>query len=81
MDTLTQTPNGQNGNGVKPGIRCKEIFYERTINTGQYENEKIGITLEIEEGVKAVEALQHAREFVNKHAAKSAVNTRAPFTS
>lgn len=75
MNTLT----APNGNGQKT-IRCTEIYYERTINTGQYENEKIGITLAVEEGTKAAEALAEARKFVNQHGAKSAVSQRAPFS-
>lgn len=73
MDTLTQN-GATNGNGQK--IRCTEVYYERTINLGQYENERIGITLAVEDGEKAADVLAKARQFVNTHAARSVVNHR-----
>ena len=56
----------------KPGMRITELRYDRVINTGNYCNEKIGVTLQIEEGTKAADVLAAARKFCDAHQAKEA---------
>jgi hypothetical protein len=41
-------------------------LYERVHNLGNYENERVGIEIELDEGEKADEALRLARIFVNR---------------
>ena len=48
-------------------MRATLIHYERVRNLGNYENERIGIDIQLEEGEKAEEALRLARLFVNRH--------------
>ncbi len=68
-------------NGHKPAavsgpakVRCIEIRYDVTVNTGNYCSEKIGVTLALEEGVTADEGLELAKKFVAAHSAKQGVN-------
>lgn len=61
-------PTQQHGKGM----RAVEIRYDRTVNTGNYCNEKIGITIQLDPGVKAADALDAAKKFVNEHLAKEA---------
>lgn len=55
---------------TKAKMRLTEIRYDRTINTGNYCNEKIGVTLQVEDGAKADDVLFAARAWVDKHAPK-----------
>jgi hypothetical protein len=43
----------------------KLIHYERLVNLGNYENEKLGIDVEIEPGETVEEAIQRARAVVD----------------
>jgi hypothetical protein len=47
-------------------MRATKILYERVHNLGNYENERVGIEIELDEGEKADEALRLARIFVNR---------------
>ena len=47
-------------------MRATKITYERVHNLGNYENERVGIEIQIDEGEKADEALRLARIFVNR---------------
>lgn len=55
---------------VPVAVRATELRYERTINTGNYCSEKIGLTMEIPAGVKAVDALRTAQAFIEKYGMK-----------
>jgi len=46
-------------------MKAKKIIYERLFNLGNYQHEKIGIEIEIEEGEKAKDVLERAKQFVN----------------
>jgi len=46
-------------------MMVSEIRYDRTINLGNYENEKVGFTVSLREGDDHVEALDRAKEMVN----------------
>lgn len=46
-------------------MKAKKIIYEKLFNLGNYTHEKIGIELEIEDGEKASEVLEKAKQFVN----------------
>ena len=52
-------------------MRATLIRYERVHNLGNFENERIGIEIQLEEGEKADEAIRLAKIFVNRqlHAA------------
>jgi hypothetical protein len=47
-------------------MRATKITYERVHNLGNFENERVGIEIELDEGEKADEALRLARIFVNR---------------
>lgn len=47
-------------------MKAKQITYSRLISKGNYENEKIEICLEVEEGEKATDVYNAAKEFVEK---------------
>ncbi len=49
------------------GMRAGEIRYERTVGLPNYCSEKIGITVFLEEGAKASDALAYAKKFVESH--------------
>lgn len=45
-------------------MKTQSIVYNKTFSLGNYENEKIGVTIEIQEGDDVNKAIQKAREFV-----------------
>lgn len=50
-------------------MKATKITYSRLISKGNYENAKIEIELEIEEGEKASEVFEKAKAFVEKRIA------------
>lgn len=42
----------------------ESIKYEKLVNTGDYEHEKVGVTVALEEGESVYDALKRARAFV-----------------
>ena len=46
-------------------MKATKIYYQKCFNLGNYENEVIGIELEIEQGEKASGVLEKARYFAN----------------
>lgn len=46
-------------------MKATKIYYEKLFNLGNYQNEKIGIELIIEDGEKASDVLEQAKNFVN----------------
>ena len=46
-------------------MKATKIYYEKLFNLGNYQNEKIGIEIEIEKGEKAKDVLEKAKQFVN----------------
>lgn len=50
-------------------MKAKQITYSRLISKGNYENEKIEICLEVEEGEKASDVYNAAKAFVEKRVA------------
>lgn len=52
-------------------MKASKVIYEKTFNLGNYQNEVIGIEIELAEGEKASEALDMAKRFVEaKHTAE-----------
>jgi hypothetical protein len=49
-------------------MKAKQIVYSRLVSKGNYENEKIEICLEVEEGDKVADVYKAAKEFVDKRA-------------
>lgn len=47
-------------------MKAMRIYYEKCINLGNYENEKIGIEILLEDDDTAKDAMNKAREFVFK---------------
>jgi hypothetical protein len=45
-------------------MKCTRIYYEKCFNLGNYQNEKVGVELELAEGETATEVLKAARIFV-----------------
>lgn len=54
-------------------MKATKIYYKKLINLGNYQNEEIGIELEIEEGEKAIDVLEKAILFVEKNNKKSQI--------
>ena len=52
------------------GLRCSEIRYEFTVGLPNYCSEKIGLTVAVEPGAKAADALEFARRFVQDRLTK-----------
>ena len=46
-------------------MKATKIYYEKLFNLGNYQNEKIGIELIIEDGELAKDVLAKAKQFVN----------------
>lgn len=53
--------------GTGAGIRISELRYERTVNTGNYCSEKLGVTIELQPGVKGQVAFDAAKAFLESH--------------
>lgn len=51
-------------------MKATKITYQRCFNLGDYENEVIGVEVEIEEGEKFKDALDNARKCVEKMSKK-----------
>lgn len=45
-------------------MKATKIYYQKCFNLGNYQNEVVGIELEIEEGEKALDVLEKAKTFV-----------------
>lgn len=58
-------------------MKAKYVSYEELVNTGNFSHRKIGITVELEEGDKAVEVCAMARLFVRK-ALRDSLNYTIP---
>lgn len=49
-------------------MKTKNIHYSKVFNLGDYQNEKLGVDLELEEGDNVQESINKARDFVeNQH--------------
>ena len=46
-------------------MKATKIYYKKLFSLGNYQNEEIGIEIEIEQGEKAADVLQKAKMFVN----------------
>lgn len=72
----TEQPTKQvNGDKAKIASRCKEVYYERTSNLGNYESMKVGILLELEPGAKFQDCLDLAKLMVEKNLKPEAPST------
>ena len=58
-------------------MKAKQITYSRLISKGNYENEKIEICLEVEEGEKAADVYNAAKAFVEKRVAVEKLSSYA----
>ena len=54
-------------------MKVTKIFYKRLFNLGNFQNEEIGIEVEIEDGELPSEALTRAKKFVNAFDPKNTV--------
>jgi hypothetical protein len=45
-------------------LKATKIYYQKCFNLGNYQNEVIGIELEIEKGERAFDVLSRARNFI-----------------
>lgn len=45
-------------------MKATKIYYKRLFSLGNYQNEEIGIEIKIEDGEKAIDVLQKAKQFV-----------------
>lgn len=55
-------------------MKCNKIYYEELRTTGQFNNKKIGIELELQEGEKAADAIAKAKIFVQSQLADSSLS-------
>ena len=46
-------------------MKATKIYYKKLFNLGNFQNEEIGVEIEVENGERAVDVLQKARQFVN----------------
>lgn len=46
-------------------MKATKIYYKRLFSLGNYQNEEIGIEIEVQEGEKAIDVLQKAKQFVS----------------
>ena len=46
-------------------MKATKIYYKKLFNLGNFQNEEIGVEIEVEYGERAVDVLQKARQFVN----------------
>jgi len=46
-------------------MKAKKIYYKKLFNLGNFQNEEVGIELEIEEGERASDVIEKAKQFVN----------------
>ena len=46
-------------------MEATKIYYEKCFNLGNYENEKMGVEVELEQGEEAADALCRARGLIN----------------
>jgi len=46
-------------------MKATKIYYKKLFNLGNFQNEEVGIEIEIEEGEKAADVLKKAKQFVN----------------
>lgn len=53
-------------------MKATKIFYKKLFNLGNFQNEEIGIEVEIEDGESASEALVRAKTFVTAFDPKNA---------
>lgn len=58
-------------------MRPTKVLMQRTINTGNYENVRLGVELELDEGETAAAALERARAFIDQQARQYDPNVRA----
>lgn len=47
-------------------MKATKIFYQRCFNLGNYENEVIGVEVELEEGEKVKDVFENAKKCVEK---------------
>lgn len=45
-------------------MKATKIYYQKCFNLGNYQNEVVGIELEVGDGEKAVDVLEKAKQFV-----------------
>lgn len=53
-------------------MKATKIYYQKCFNLGDYQNEVIGIELEVEPGEKASDVMEMARHFVNSESVSRA---------
>ena len=57
-------------------MKATKIFYKKLFNLGNYQNEEIGIEVEIEDGESASDAVRRAKTFINAFDPKNAAIER-----
>lgn len=57
-------------------MRAIKIYYQKCFNLGNYQNEVIGVELEVEANEKAYDVMEMARHFVNSESvSRSTIET------
>ena len=46
-------------------MKATKIYYKKLFNLGNFQNEEIGVEIEVENGERAVDVLRKAKQFVN----------------
>lgn len=55
-------------------MKATKVYYQKCFNLGNYQNEVIGIELEVEEGENALDVIEKAKKFVNEKSSHNAGN-------
>lgn len=51
-------------------MKCTRIYYEKCFNLGNYQNEKVGVEVELSDDDTASEAMKSAQKFVEQNTTK-----------
>ena len=52
-------------------MKCTRIYYEKCFNLGNYQNEKVGVEVELAEDETATQAIDAAKKFVEQNNPKN----------
>lgn len=70
LKQLTTPPPTQKAAAPGLGFRIVEVRYDRTVNTGNYCNAKVGVTAQVDPGTKASDVLDTLKKFVEANLPK-----------
>ena len=66
VNKLNRKTNLQTNKGITKEMKALKVTYSRLVSKGNYENAKIEIELEVEQGEKAADVYEAAKNWVEK---------------